>query len=63
VPLLAGEEAREQALYTDSPAYIDSLDQAGGKAGGLVDDIQPKYGYTYERAEEQFNRRLIEAET
>ncbi len=39
----------------------DDLDKADGKADQLVGLLQQKYGYTRERAEEEFNRRLDEA--
>ncbi len=39
----------------------DDLDKAGGKAEQLIGLLQQKYGYTKERAEEEFNRRLKEA--
>ncbi|HSQ26553.1 MAG TPA: CsbD family protein [Anaerolineales bacterium] len=39
----------------------DELDQAGGKAEQLIGLLQQKYGYTRERAEQEFNRRLAEA--
>jgi uncharacterized protein YjbJ (UPF0337 family) len=36
----------------------DDLDQAGGNADQIVSLIQQKYGYTRQRAEEEFNRRI-----
>ena len=36
----------------------DELEQAGGNAEQIVGLIQQKYGYTRERAEEEFNRRV-----
>ena len=39
----------------------DELEQTGGKADQLVGLLQQKYGYTRERAEEEFNRRLSQA--
>jgi uncharacterized protein YjbJ (UPF0337 family) len=39
----------------------DDLDRVGGKFDKLVGLLQEKYGYTRERAEEEFNRRLREA--
>ena len=39
----------------------DELDKAGGKSEQIVGLLQQKYGYTRERAEEEFNRRLDEA--
>ena len=38
----------------------DELDQTGGKADQLVGLLQQKYGYTRERAEQEFNARLAE---
>jgi uncharacterized protein YjbJ (UPF0337 family) len=39
----------------------DDLEQAGGNAEQIVGLIQQKYGYTRQRAEEEFNRRIKEA--
>lgn len=39
----------------------DDLDRAEGKADQLIGLLQEKYGYTRERAEEEFDRRLKEA--
>jgi uncharacterized protein YjbJ (UPF0337 family) len=53
-------EARSKnggANFTD-----DELEQAGGKADQLIGLLQQKYGYTREQAEEEFDRRLKEAE-
>jgi len=36
----------------------DDLDQAAGNAEQLVGLLQQKYGYTRQRAEEEFNRRV-----
>jgi uncharacterized protein YjbJ (UPF0337 family) len=36
----------------------DDLDQADGNADQIVGLIQQKYGYTRQRAEEEFNRRI-----
>jgi uncharacterized protein YjbJ (UPF0337 family) len=36
----------------------DDLEQAGGNAEQIVGLLQQKYGYTRERAEEEFNRRI-----
>jgi uncharacterized protein YjbJ (UPF0337 family) len=38
----------------------DDLDRAGGKADQLVGLLQQKYGYTRERAEQEFNRKIEE---
>lgn len=39
----------------------DDLEQVGGKADQMIGLIQQKYGYTKERAEEEFNQRLESA--
>jgi len=36
----------------------DDLERVGGNADQLVGLLQQKYGYTRERAEQEFNRRL-----
>jgi len=36
----------------------DDLEQAGGNAEQIVGLLQQKYGYTRERAEEEFNGRI-----
>jgi len=38
----------------------DDLDQAGGKVDQLIGLLQQKYGYTRERAEQEFNQKLEE---
>jgi len=38
----------------------DDLDRVDGKADQLVGLLQQKYGYTRERAAQEFNRRLEE---
>ena len=38
----------------------EDLDQVGGKADQLVSLLQQKYGYTRQRAEQEFKRRLEE---
>ena len=38
----------------------DELEQAAGNAEKIVGLLQQKYGYTRERAEEEFNRRIKE---
>ena len=40
----------------------DDLDRVAGKFDNFIGVLQEKYGYTRERAEEEFNRRLKEAE-
>ena len=39
----------------------EELEQAAGSAEKIVGLLQQKYGYTRERAEEEFNRRIKEA--
>lgn len=39
----------------------DDLEQAGGKADQLIALLQQKYGYTREKAEQEFDRLLKEA--
>jgi len=39
----------------------DDLEQAGGNAEQIAGLLQQKYGYTRERAEDEFNSRLNEA--
>ena len=38
----------------------DELDRTRGNAGQLIGLLQKKYGYTRERAEKEFDRRLSE---
>lgn len=38
----------------------DDLEQAGGKADQLIALLQQKYGYTREKAEQEFDRLLKE---
>lgn len=38
----------------------DELDQAAGNSEQIMGLLQQKYGYTRERAEQEFNRRLEE---
>ena len=38
----------------------DDLDRAAGKSEQLIGLLQEKYGYTRQRAEEEFGRRLEE---
>ena len=39
----------------------DDLERAAGKADQLIALLQQKYGYTREKAEQEFDRRLKEA--
>jgi uncharacterized protein YjbJ (UPF0337 family) len=38
----------------------DDLEQAGGTTEQIVGLLQQRYGYTRERAEQEFNRRIKE---
>lgn len=38
----------------------DDLDLAAGHAEKIIGLLQQRYGYTRERAEEEFNRRMME---
>ena len=38
----------------------DDLERTGGQADQIIGLLQQKYGYTRERAEQEFNRRLEE---
>jgi len=40
----------------------DDLDKVAGKCDNFIGVLQEKYGYTRERAEEEFDRRLKEYE-
>lgn len=39
----------------------DDLEKAGGKADQLIGLLQQKYGYSREKAEQEFDQRLREA--
>jgi uncharacterized protein YjbJ (UPF0337 family) len=54
------KQMRGQAKQWWGKLTDDDLERAGGKADQLIGLIQEKYGYTRERAEEEFNRRLKE---
>jgi uncharacterized protein YjbJ (UPF0337 family) len=41
----------------------DDLDKAGGNAEQIIGLLQQKYGYTRQRAEEEFNRRIKDVKT
>jgi len=41
----------------------DDLERAAGKADQIIALLQQKYGYTREKAEQEFNRRLDEAKS
>jgi uncharacterized protein YjbJ (UPF0337 family) len=56
------KQARGQAKERWGKLTDDDLERAGGKADQLIDLLQEKYGYTRERAEEEFNRRMKEYE-
>ncbi len=38
----------------------DDLEQAAGNGEQIIGLLQQKYGYTHQRAEEEFNRRIKE---
>jgi uncharacterized protein YjbJ (UPF0337 family) len=38
----------------------DDLERAGGKADQIIALLQQRYGYSREKAEQEFNRRLQE---
>jgi uncharacterized protein YjbJ (UPF0337 family) len=40
----------------------DDLDKVAGKFDNFIGVLQEKYGYTRERAEEEFNKRMAEYE-
>lgn len=40
----------------------DELEEANGKAEQIIGLLQQKYGYTRERAEDEFDRRLQEVQ-
>jgi len=54
------KEMRGQAKEWWGKLTDDDLDRAEGKSEQLIGLLQEKYGYTRERAEEEFNRRLKE---
>ena len=58
--ILAGKwkEMRGQIKEWWGKLTDDDLDQAGGNVDQIVGLIQQKYGYTRQRAEEEFNRRI-----
>ena len=55
------KEMRGQAREWWGKLTDDDLEQAGGKADQLIALLQQKYGYTREKAEREFDRRLKEA--
>ena len=54
------KQMRGQAKEWWGKLTDDDLDRAAGKSEQLIGLLQEKYGYTRERAEEEFNRRLKE---
>ncbi len=54
------KQVRGQAKEWWGKLSDDDLDKAQGKSEQLIGLLQEKYGYTRERAEEEFNRRLKE---
>jgi uncharacterized protein YjbJ (UPF0337 family) len=56
------KQMRGQAKEWWGELTDDDLDRAGGKAEQIIGLLQEKYGYTRERAEKEFDRRLEEAQ-
>ncbi len=54
------KQLRGQAKAWWGKLTDDDLDRAAGKADELIGLLQEKYGYTRQRAEEEFDRRLKE---
>jgi uncharacterized protein YjbJ (UPF0337 family) len=54
------KQVRGQAKEWWGKLTDDDLDRVEGKSEQLIGLLQEKYGYTRERAEEEFNRRLQE---
>jgi uncharacterized protein YjbJ (UPF0337 family) len=55
------KEMRGQAKVWWGKLTDDDLEQTGGKADQLIGLIQQKYGYSREKAEQEFDQRLREA--
>jgi len=56
------DEMRGQVKEWWGKLTDDDLERVRGKADQLIGVIQEKYGYTREHAEEEFNRRIHEAQ-
>ncbi|MCE5259437.1 MAG: CsbD family protein [Chloroflexi bacterium] len=54
------KQVRGQAKEWWGKLSDDDLDKVQGRSEQLIGLLQEKYGYTRERAEEEFNRRLKE---
>jgi len=52
------KQMRGQAKEWWGKLTDDDLDRVAGKSEQLIGLLQEKYGYTRERAEKEFNRRL-----
>lgn len=52
------KQVRGQAKEWWGKLTDDDLDRVAGKSEQLIGLLQEKYGYTRERAEEEFNSRL-----
>lgn len=52
------KEMRGQAKEWWGKLTDDDLERSEGKAEQLIGLLQQKYGYTKERAEDEFNRRI-----
>ena len=55
------KEMRGQAKVWWGKLTDDDLEQTGGKAEQLIGLLQQKYGYSREKAEQEFEQRLREA--
>jgi uncharacterized protein YjbJ (UPF0337 family) len=55
------KEMRGQAKVWWGKLTDDDLEQTGGKAEQMIGLIQQKYGYSREKAEQEFDQRLREA--
>ncbi len=55
------KEMRGQAKVWWGKLTDDDLEQTGGKAEQLIGLLQQKYGYSREKAEQEFDQRLREA--
>ena len=55
------KEMRGQAKVWWGKLTDDDLEQTGGKADQLIGLLQQKYGYSREKAEQEFDQRLREA--
>jgi len=56
------KQMRGQAREWWGKLTDDDLDKVAGKFEKFIGVLQEKYGYTRERAEEEFNKRMAEYE-